>query len=343
MAKKKKKNKSSKAKTATPTKQASSGAPRAKGGDEGGGPSDKQIKWARIASIGLGLVFLLAGTLKVSEPWAFLGSLPAYGIPPILRLPITVVVPAFEVALGVMLIAGWRTRIASMASAGLLGGFAAVISYGWATGTLLDCGCFGPLLQRTPPEALAMDAVFLGMAAMGMMWAPNTKMEFTRFRIGTLATLAVGSMALIGGTLWSDTSTLSERIASSEAVVNLGGPSLASLDLDNRDVFLYLFHPDCPHCVRNGPRMALIADDARLPEVIGITTNIGSARVQSYLDHAGAEINAFVFSTANFVQITGDASVPQFVYLSRGQQVRHWKGDLPTRAELRAVVEANSE
>ena len=40
--------------------------------------SDLQNNIGRVASIGLGIMFVLAGTLKVGDPWSFLGSLPAY-------------------------------------------------------------------------------------------------------------------------------------------------------------------------------------------------------------------------------------------------------------------------
>lgn len=233
-------------------------------------PSATQRRIARYAAFGLGLVFLYAGTLKVGDPWSFLGSLPAYGAPSFLRLPVTVMMPTIEIVLGIMLVFGWRLRESSLAAAGLLAVFGGFIAYGWSMGTLQDCGCFGPGLERTPPEALAQDAVMFGMAVLGMLWAPAAgKLSFTRLQMGTLATAAVASVAMIGGTLMADPGTLEERIAAAEPQVGNQAPSLEDLDLRSRDVFLYLFHPDCPHCVENGPQMARIASDPDLPEVIG--------------------------------------------------------------------------
>ena len=126
-----------------------------------------------------------------------------------------------------------------------------------------------------------------------------------------------------------------------EFQVGTVAPSLQDLDLRNRDVFLYLFHPDCPHCVENGPQMARIAADPDLPEVIGITHSVDPGEVNYYLQHAGADINAYEFSMPSFVQITGDGAVPQFVYLKRGQVERVWRGDLPGTIELKRAVGAN--
>jgi len=306
-------------------------------------PSLLQQRIGRIATIGLGVIFILAGTLKVADPWSFLGSLPAYGIPSALRLPITLGMPTIEVVLGVMLLVGWRTRVASMASAAVLAAFAAVIAYGYGMGTLQECGCFGPMLKRTPPEALAQDGVFIVLAILGMLWAPATKLDMTRFRVGTLATVAVISVAMIGGTLYSDTASLDERIASAEPILGSDVPTLDSLNLRSRDVFLYLFHPDCPHCVRNGPALARIAQDPDLPEIIGITHSVDPGQVRAYLNHAGADIKAYEFNVASFVQITGDGAVPQLVYLKHGRRERVWKGDLPSTVDLRRFVSSTSD
>jgi uncharacterized membrane protein YphA (DoxX/SURF4 family) len=323
--------------------QPAKGTPAARKKAAGTSPSPLQQRIGRIATIALGVVFILAGTLKVADPWSFLGSLPAYGIPSALRLPITLGMPTIEVVLGVMLLVGWRTRIAALASAAVLAAFAGVIAYGYGMGTLQECGCFGPMLKRTPPEALAQDGAFIVLAVLGMMWAPATKLDMTRFRVGTLATVAVISVAMIGGTLYSDTASLDERIASAEPILGSDVPTLDSLNLRNRDVFLYLFHPDCPHCVRNGPAMARIAQDPDLPEIIGITHSVDPGEVRAYLNHAGADIKAYEFNIASFVQITGDGAVPQLVYLKHGRRERVWKGDLPSTVELRRVVDAASD
>jgi uncharacterized membrane protein YphA (DoxX/SURF4 family) len=303
-------------------------------------PSSTQQRIGRIAAIVLGSIFIFAGTLKVGDPWVFLGTLPAYGVPSALRLPVTVIMPTIEVLLGIMLIIGWRTRIAATAAAGVLAVFAGVIAYGWATGTLQECGCFGPLLKRTPPQALAQDAGFMALAVLGIMWAPIDAAPFSRVRFGTLAAVVVASVAIIGGNLWSDTLTLDDLIVASEPTVGSDEPSFESLDLRNRDVFLYLFHPDCQYCVKNGPQLARIAADPELPEVIGITHSVRPGQIKGYLDHAGADIKAYERNPASFAQITGDGAVPQLVFLQHGRVARVWKGDLPGSIELKRAVNA---
>jgi hypothetical protein len=182
----------------------------------------------------------------------------------------------------------------------------------------------------------------LALAVLGIMWAPVGKTDLSRFRLGILATVAVGSIALIGSTLAADTSTLEARILSAEVAVDEGIPSLEDLDLRNRDVFLYLFQPDCPHCIENGPAIARISQDPDLPEVIGITHSVAKGDVDFYLRTAGADFPAYEYTVPAFVQITGDGGVPQLVYLQHGIIAQVWKGNLPGTLELKRAIAARS-
>jgi len=294
-------------------------------------PSPTLQRVGRVAAIVLGSLFLLAGTFKIGDPWSFVGSLPAYGIPDALRVPVALIMPTIEVILGLMLIAGWRVRETSMATAGFLAVFGAVIAYGWSAGTLEDCGCFGPFLKSSPPMALARDGGMMVLAVLGFLWAPVDGLRFTasfsRLRIGTIATVAVASFALIASILFADEGTLDERLAAAEARSVESAPSLASLALGEREhVFLYLFAPDCSHCIDAGPTMARMAADPDLPEIVGITTTRRAGETRYYMQHAGATFKAYEMPPASFMRITGDGSVPQLVHMQRGKIVRIWGG-----------------
>ena len=88
-----------------------------------------QARVSMIAGTILGLAMLVAGFFKAIDPWTFLGSLPAYGVPEIFHYPIVIGLPAIEIALGVMLIAGWQARWAGIASVALIVVFGAAIAY----------------------------------------------------------------------------------------------------------------------------------------------------------------------------------------------------------------------
>jgi len=97
-----------------------------------------------LARLLLGGVLLVAGGLKVSKPTDSANAVAAYKL-----LPINVAhlfgyaLPWFEVALGILLIAGILLRPAAIAGGLIMLVFIAAIASAWARGLLLDCGCFG--------------------------------------------------------------------------------------------------------------------------------------------------------------------------------------------------------
>jgi uncharacterized membrane protein YphA (DoxX/SURF4 family) len=92
----------------------------------------------------LGGVLLVAGAIKVTDPYGSATSVRAYQL-----LPVHVanffgfILPFAEIALGVFLIVGIWVRFMALASGALLIAFVIAIGQAWARGISLDCGCFG--------------------------------------------------------------------------------------------------------------------------------------------------------------------------------------------------------
>ncbi|CAB4739521.1 MAG: DoxX family membrane protein [Actinobacteria bacterium] len=92
----------------------------------------------------LGGVLLVAGALKVTDPYGSATSVRAYQILPIdLANFLGFVLPYAEVAIGIFLIVGIWVRLAAIAGAALMVMFIIAIGQAWARGISLDCGCFG--------------------------------------------------------------------------------------------------------------------------------------------------------------------------------------------------------
>ena len=92
----------------------------------------------------LGGVLLVAGALKVTDPYGSATSVRAYQILPIdLANFLGFVLPYAEVAIGIFLIVGVWVRLAAIAGAALMVMFIIAIGQAWARGISLDCGCFG--------------------------------------------------------------------------------------------------------------------------------------------------------------------------------------------------------
>jgi hypothetical protein len=92
----------------------------------------------------LGGVLLVAGALKVTDPYSSATSVRAYQILPIdLANFLGFVLPFAEIAIGIFLIVGIWVRLGAIAGGALMVMFIIAIGQAWARGISLDCGCFG--------------------------------------------------------------------------------------------------------------------------------------------------------------------------------------------------------
>lgn len=97
-----------------------------------------------LARVGLAAVFLISGYIKASDLDQTYVAVNAYQVLPKPAVEVVaVVLPWFELALGVLLLVGVGTRIIAVISALMLLTFMAGVSQAWVRGLSIDCGCFG--------------------------------------------------------------------------------------------------------------------------------------------------------------------------------------------------------
>lgn len=158
----------------------------------------------------VGGVFLLAGLGKLADrkALAVVGLYVSDAIPEaagaLLRaLP---ALPAFEVALGCLLLWGLMSRTNAALGAVLLVLFLAVLGMAWARGlTLSSCGCFGVGGDTTYAEVIVRNAVLLLLCISlilrgGGPWSLDRAMRRTRRRIGTrILILSLPVLSVVGG------------------------------------------------------------------------------------------------------------------------------------------------
>ena len=143
-----------------------------------------------LARLLLGGVLLVAGGLKVSKPIDSANAVAAYKL-----LPINVAhlfgyaLPWFEVALGILLIAGILLRPAAIAGGLIMLVFIAAIASAWARGLLLDCGCFGGGGEIDPSLADQVHRTYfieimrdlgLALTALYLYFFPYGKLSFEK-------------------------------------------------------------------------------------------------------------------------------------------------------------------
>jgi uncharacterized membrane protein YphA (DoxX/SURF4 family) len=94
----------------------------------------------------LGAIFVYAAWLKLRDPWQiFAMSIDAYRILPLKAVELAArIIPWFELAVGLLLIAGLWLRISAPIVSLLLLTFFALMVRAYVKGMAIDCGCFGP-------------------------------------------------------------------------------------------------------------------------------------------------------------------------------------------------------
>jgi uncharacterized membrane protein YphA (DoxX/SURF4 family) len=104
-----------------------------------------RLDWLGTAArLVLGGVLLAAGLAKVADPVASVTAVRAYQLLPESVERLTGYgLPFLEIGLGLLLIAGFATRVAAIVAGLLMIGFVIGIVSAWARGLSIDCGCFG--------------------------------------------------------------------------------------------------------------------------------------------------------------------------------------------------------
>ncbi len=133
-----------------------------------------------LARIILGLVFVYAAYTKLRQPWlVFAMSIDAYQLlPENAVLAVARVVPWLELAIGILLLAGYRLRWAAPAATLVLLAFFGIMVHAWFQGRGIDCGCFGvgeALSAWTLARDGALLAISIGLTYFAMFPAPRLK------------------------------------------------------------------------------------------------------------------------------------------------------------------------
>jgi len=98
-----------------------------------------------VARFLLGALLVAAGALKIGHGPALAGAIAGFRLLPANVIPaLAVVLPPFEILVGLYLVAGLLTRIAGGVAAGMFVLYAASIASAVVRHIPANCGCFGP-------------------------------------------------------------------------------------------------------------------------------------------------------------------------------------------------------
>ena len=113
------------------------------------------------ARILLAAIFLYTGYIKIESSLQFSAVLYGYKLfPDSLIVPLTRYFPWIEIALGILLLIGWKIRYVSLAACGLLASFIAVLAITYFRGIDANCGCFS-FDDRITPLTILRDGLII--------------------------------------------------------------------------------------------------------------------------------------------------------------------------------------
>jgi uncharacterized membrane protein YphA (DoxX/SURF4 family) len=157
--------------------------------DRTGRPASSRINralvlpWARtVVRVGLGVVWIVAGLVKVTDPAQSVVAVRAYQLlPGGLSYLVGWTLPYLEILLGLVLISGLFTRWTALLSGLLQLAFVIGLIQAWARGLSIDCGCFSSGGQVAPGATtyapdLVRDIIFLAAAAW-LVWRPFSRLS----------------------------------------------------------------------------------------------------------------------------------------------------------------------
>lgn len=122
----------------------------------------RTLQW--LARLFLAGLFVYAGYVKLQSPFLFEMAVDSYQL-----LPATGVIvlartlPWLEIALGALLLVGWKLPYFATFTALLLGFFLGTMAITYSRGIEATCGCFG-FGEQVSPRTLARDAGLFAVA-----------------------------------------------------------------------------------------------------------------------------------------------------------------------------------
>lgn len=124
-----------------------------------------------ILRVAIGAVFIVAGISKIGHAELFAAEIAGFRIlPQIVIAPLALVLPFFEVLLGVYLVIGLYTRVVGIIAAIQLALFGSAIGSAVVRGLTISCGCFGPNDKTVTSWPEVARDLFLALLAAAIAW-----------------------------------------------------------------------------------------------------------------------------------------------------------------------------
>ena len=325
---------------------------------------DTISKAGRVGQMVIGVVYIVAGAIKIWEPVLFfweaipyaqmLGVVEWKSASAVAKVAIAL--GPIEFVLGWALLLNWYPRLCLPLATVLMAAFTALTAKAWHMGASIDCGCFGALVERGPKEATIEDGAMLAVllfAWWGMRrsasvapavdrpnwWGAGGAPVWPLASRVVLGALVVG-LVVGGGRFFPEL----ERTVQSDLKggVRLSGLGLKGLDVDlmRGEYLIELFSPTCIHCQNAVPKMNGLAQDPQLPRLIALTSFAqDSPQLIDFKKRLQPRFDIATISTTDLRRLTFGHGYPRLAYIEDGVVQQVWESNyMPTPARLRKIT-----
>lgn len=261
---------------------------------------------ASVSAIILGLLFIVAGVWKITDPLNAAARMMQARLPADWALPAAIGLGIAETAAGVLLFVPRFRRWGAYWTAVLLAVFMIYIGANYAELRGDECSCFPWIKRAVGPGFFLGDALMMVLAIVAAVWSRPP--EGVR---GAL--IIVASVCVFAGVSYGAIVTRQHGLRAPHTITVDGKPY--SLDLGRH--LLYFFDPECSHCFEAAKKLAALRwRDVR---IIGVPT-AQPRFTQDFLQDTG--LRAGVSFDLDLLRRTFSfASAPYAVALENGRQV----------------------
>ena len=167
----------------------------------------KRIPLRRFASCLIGIVFLVSGLLKISDPVGTMLIITEYlkffhisflaGAANVIGIALSLV----ETLTGIALSTGVLRKITAWVTTGLLAFFTIITLILWIANPAMDCGCFGQAIHLTHGQSLVKNIILLALA----LWAFIPYGDFGKTPVRKIVSACIATVSVILAVIYCNT------------------------------------------------------------------------------------------------------------------------------------------
>ena len=223
-----------------------------------------------LATLIVGLVFLVTGIVKALNSRKFTGHILEYRIfPSHFIQPIAILFIGVECALGTALVLHAFPEWLVPGTAILLVVLSAITFWSTSTGRTDDCGCYGGLAMITPTQSILLNLGYLSLLGLAFYF-PVANLETATWK-WILALVMLGFFSFLAQksqhTPLIDLSYLKAGKQWKESWLEN-----SHQNLQTGKHFIVFLGPECPYCKQWVPLLNIMNANPELPKVMGLMT-----------------------------------------------------------------------